>query len=134
MIGDFSYGFGRLLKGAAFDDAVTRVIGALGQEEFGVLTELDVQETLKRKRCVEFRRYVILGACNPRLAHQALESDPHIGLLLPCNVVVQEMSGGDLGVSAASPQGMFRLTGNPQLKGIAEEAEVRLRRAIESLY
>lgn len=133
MVGGFSYGFGRLLKGTDFDDAVERVIGALGKQGFGVLTQIDVQETLDKKLGVEFRRYVILGACNPPLAHQALKSDPHIGLLLPCNVVVQEINAGDIAVSAASPQGIFGLVASPQLEKISDEAEARLRRAIESL-
>lgn len=91
------------------------------------------RETLDKKLGVEFRRYVILGACNPPLAHQALKSDPHIGLLLPCNVVVQEINAGDIAVSAASPQGIFGLVASPQLEKISDEAEARLGRAIESL-
>jgi len=131
MISDFSYGFGCLLKGIDFDDAVAQVNGALGHHGFGVLSEIDVQETLKNKLGVEFRRYVILGACNPALAHRALASDPHVGLLLPCNVVVQEMSGGDIGVSMVSPREIFTLAGGTELRRVSEYAEFGLRRTLD---
>ncbi len=133
MVGDFAYGFGSLLKEIDFDEVVERVTHALREQGFGVLTEIDVKATLEKKLAVDFRRCVILGACSPSLAYQALKSDPHIGLLLPCNVVVQEMNGGDVGVSVASPGRMLRLAGNPHLRSISEEAESRLRRAIQSL-
>ncbi len=131
MVSDFSYGFGRLLKGVGFDDALAQVTGALGEHGFGVLTEIDVQETLENKLGVAFRRYVILGACNPPLAHRALVSDPHVGLLLPCNIVVQEMSGGDIGVSMASPRELFTLAGSAELSGVSEYAESGLRRSLD---
>jgi uncharacterized protein (DUF302 family) len=98
-----------------------------------VLTEIDVKNTLKRKLDVDFRRYIILGACNPRLARQALEAEEHIGLLLPCNVVVQENPEGRVSVSIADPRAMFRLVDSDALQPIAEEAEARLRRVAQSL-
>ena len=126
-------GFGKTLKHIAFEDALARVTQALAAEGFGVLTEIDVQATLKKKLDVDFRRYRILGACNPSLAHQALEALPHVGLLLPCNVVVQETPGGDVEVTIADPKAMFSLVENSSLEPVATEAEQRLRRVIDSL-
>ena len=91
-----------------------------------------MKETLRQKLGVDFRRYVILGACNPQLAHQALESEPEIGLLLPCNVVVQESPGG-ADVLIADPKAMFTLVENPGLRSVADEADRRLRRVIGAL-
>lgn len=127
------YGFGTTLHGIAFEDAVRRTTDALKDEGFGILTEIDVQETLKKKLDVDFRRYVILGACNPPLAKRALDAEPQIGLLLPCNVVVQEASGGDVTVSIADPEAMFTLVDNPTVTPVAEEAEQRLRRVISAV-
>src|SRR5687767_13867090 len=90
------YGFEQRLPGATFSAALERVTAALQKEGFGVLTEIDVTDTLKKKLGVHIPPYVILGTCNPSLAHQALSLEPQIGLLLPCNVVVQETSGGDV--------------------------------------
>ena len=126
------YGFGRRV-GGTLQDAVEEVTGALKNEGFGVLTEIHVKETLKKKLDVDFREYVILGACNPVLAHQALTADPQIGLLLPCNVVVQEAPEGGVIVTIADPRAMFSLVNNPGLQPVVVEAERRLRRVIESL-
>ena len=128
-----AYGFAKKLERATFEEAVRTVTEALHQEGFGVLTEIDVKNTLKRKLDVDFRRYVILGAGNPHLAHQALEADEHIGLLLPCNIVVQEDAEGCVSVSIADPRAMFQLVESPTLQPIAAEAETRLRRVAESL-
>lgn len=128
-----SYGFEKRLPGVTFEDAVARVTNALKQEGFGVLTEIDVKETLKKKLDVEFRRYTILGACNPTLAHKALSSEPQIGLLLPCNVVVQESPEGGVIVSIADPKAMFTLVENASLEAVAADADARLRRVMEAL-
>lgn len=133
---ELRYGFERRLKGVSFDDAVLRVTDALAAEGFGVLTEIDVQKTLAKKLGAEFRRYVILGACNPPLAKRALEAEPHIGLLLPCNVVVQEApEGGEGGVivSMPDPKTMVTLVQNRDLEPVAHDAEARLRRALAAL-
>ena len=100
------------------------------QEGFGILTEIDVQATLKAKLDREFRKYVILGACNPHLAHQALETELGIGLLLPCNVCVWEEEGGSV-VSIARPQAMFGLVQNEALQPVVDDADHRLRRALD---
>jgi uncharacterized protein (DUF302 family) len=129
-----SYGFERTLAGATVDDAIVRVTEALKSEGFGILTQIDVSDTLKKKLDVDFRRYAILGACNPSLAHKALAAEPQIGLLLPCNVVVQERTQGPgVVVSIAAPQAMFSLVNNPALRPVAEDADRRLRRVMASL-
>jgi uncharacterized protein (DUF302 family) len=128
-----TYGFERTLAGTSFDDAVARVTAALQAEGFGVLTTIDVAATLKKKLGVTFRRYEILGACNPTLAHKALEAEPQIGLLLPCNVVVQEAPGGSVIVSIADPKAMFTLVENPAVGAVAAEVDERLRRVIKAL-
>ena len=126
------YGFEAQLPHATFEQALDRVTAALKEEGFGVLTEIDVKETLKKKLDVDFRRYVILGACNPTLAHRALTTQPQLGLLLPCNVVVQQAADG-VTVSIADPRAMFSLVANPGLAPIVEDADQRLRRVIASL-
>jgi uncharacterized protein (DUF302 family) len=128
-----SYGFERHLERATFEQALEGVTSALKREEFGVLTEIDVKSTLKKKLDVDFRRYAILGACNPSLAHRALGIDPQIGLLLPCNVVVQDSPEGGVLVSIADPRSMLTLVQNSRLEPVVEEAERRLRRVIDSL-
>lgn len=126
------YGFERTLPGIEVDEAERRVTAALKAEGFGVLTRIDVRDTLKSKLDVDFRRYVILGACNPALAKRALDAEPQIGLLLPCNVVVQEHDGGSV-VSIADPKAMFTLVDNPDVGSIAGEVDARLRRAADAL-
>ena len=126
------YGFGRRVTGS-LQDAIEKVTGALKNEGFGVLTEINVKDTLKKKLDVDFRGYLILGACNPTLAHQALTADPQIGLLLPCNVVVQEAPDGGVIVTIADPRAMFSLVNHPALEPVVADAERRLRRVIESL-
>jgi uncharacterized protein (DUF302 family) len=129
---DSPYGFGRHLDHTTVEAAIEKVTAALQAEGFGVLTRIDVKETLKKKLDLDFRPYVILGACNPVLAHKALSTDPQIGLLLPCNVVVQEAEGGAT-VSIADPRAMFTLTDNKALTPIVDEADRRLRRVAASL-
>lgn len=130
---ELRYGFEKRLDGTTFQHAVEKVTAALKIEGFGVLTEIDVQETLKQKIGVDFRRYVILGACNPNLAHRALAAEPQIGLLLPCNVVVQETPEGGVVVSIADPRAMFAMVNNAAVAPVAAEAEERLRRVIDAV-
>ena len=115
-----------------YEDAIERVTAALQVEGFGVLTEIDVKATLKKKLDVDLNRYVILGACNPPLAYQALQADPEIGLLLPCNVIVYEVEGGSV-ISIIDPISMFGVVTSPELETLAGEARSRLKRVIDSL-
>ena len=130
--GDPEYGYTTHLNGVSYADAKARITAALKEEGFGVLTEIDVAATLKTKINADFRPYVILGACNPALAHRALGADLGIGLLLPCNVCVWEEPGGSV-VSIAKPEAMFEIVGRPDVQPIAEEAGLRLRNALERL-
>lgn len=125
------YGTGIRLR-AGFEDAVAQVREALKGQGFGVLTEIDVRATLKEKLDEDMEPYLILGACNPPLAHRALGVERRIGLLLPCNVVVRADRGGTI-VEALDPQVMVGLTGRPELAPVADEAGARLRAALESL-
>ena len=115
-----------------FEDAVERVTEALKHEGFGVLTTIDVQETLRKKLNADFHKYVILGACNPPFAYQALQADDQVGLLLPCNVVVQEKDGVTT-VSAFDPMTMGKIMDNPNVVPIAAEVRKRLERALENV-
>ena len=129
---DAPYSISRRLAGIGMDDARARVTAALQREGFGVLTEIDLQATLKKKIDVDVAPYVILGACNPKLAHAALSAEAAIGLLLPCNVVVAQ-DGLDVLIAAASPTSMFSVVEDrAALAAIAGDAEARLRRAIET--
>jgi len=116
-----------------FDDAVRQVRDALAAQGFGVLTEIDVRATLKAKLDADMEPYLILGACNPPLAHRALEVDRSIGLLLPCNVVVRGNPDGGSVVQALNPATMVELTGLPELRPVADEARRRLDAALGSL-
>lgn len=117
-----------------YDEAVERTTAALKQEGFGVLTTIDVKQTLKQKLDADFRKYIILGACNPPLAHRALQAEVDIGLLLPCNVIVYETGPGQSVVAAMAPMPMIGLVGqNPGLAPVAREADERLRRVLKSL-
>jgi len=127
-----TYGIEKRLD-VPYDQAVERVTAALAAEGFGILTEIDVKATLKKKLDLDFRRYVILGACNPPLAHRALTAELDVGLLLPCNVIVYEADGGGSVVSAADPGAMMEVSGNPALEPVATEARARLERALAAL-
>ncbi len=115
-----------------YEQAIGRTTDALKAEGFGVLTEIDVKATMKKKLDVDFRRYVILGACNPPLAHQALSASLDIGLLLPCNVIVYEEGEGSV-VSLVDPMSMMRMTGVEGLDEMAQEARQRLERVRDTL-
>jgi uncharacterized protein (DUF302 family) len=126
------YGFFTTLQ-SNFDDAVQRVTEALRTEGFGVLTSIDVKQTLKEKLNVEHRHYTILGACNPPLAHQALQADPDIGLLLPCNVIVREENDGSITVGFMDPRAVLSLGDFPGIGQLAEEVRVKLERVKDAL-
>ena len=133
MTDNCDYGYTKPLGETDFDAALDQVTAALKKEGFGVLTEIDVQKTLKAKINVDFRRYRILGACNPVLAHQALSRELQLGLLLPCNVVVYEDDQGRAAVSLIKPTEMFKVVGNPDMEAIAAEVDAKLRRVFDAL-
>ncbi len=126
------YGFEITLEGD-MPSVEARVVDALKAEGFGILTEIDVAATLKAKLGAEMRPYRILGACNPPLAHQALEADPDIGLLLPCNVVLREEEDGRVTVAFMDPEAVLKLTGDPRIEVLAREVKARLERVRDSL-
>jgi uncharacterized protein (DUF302 family) len=116
-----------------FENALTRVTEELQKEGFGVLTEIDVKATLKKKLDVDFRQYVILGACNPAFAYKALQAEPHIGTMLPCNVIVQELAEGEVEVAAVAPLASMQAIQNQALQAIAAEIQTKLQRVIAQL-
>ena len=117
----------------SFDDAIVKVTGELKKEGFGILTEIDVKETLKKKIDVDFRKYKILGACNPTFAYKALQVEETLGVLLPCNVVVQEKEGGKVHVSFVNPLESMQAVKNPALEEIAKEVSSKLEKVLESI-
>jgi uncharacterized protein (DUF302 family) len=128
-----NYGFGVTLQ-VDYAEAIERVTAALKTQGFGVLTEIDVKATMKQKLNVDTNRYMILGACNPPLAHRALTAEPSVGLLLPCNVIVYEGENpGETVVSIIDPMTMVQMSGNAELAEVAQEANARLRKVIEAL-
>lgn len=127
-----TYYFSTTLR-ASFDDAVARTVAALKTEGFGIITEIDVQKTLHEKIGVAFRKYRILGACNPKLAHEALQLEDKIGTMLPCNVVVQELDNGAVEVAAVDPVASMQAIDNPRLKEAAAEVGEKLKRVITQL-
>ncbi|MEO8125382.1 MAG: DUF302 domain-containing protein [Burkholderiales bacterium] len=128
-----AYGFQCELKNTDFAEGVTRVTEALKVEGFGILTEIDVQATMKAKLGIDGRPYRILGACNPTLAHQALQAEPDIGMLLPCNVIVREEADGRLVVGFMDPVAILQLTSNPEVAKVAQDVHQRLQRVRASL-
>jgi len=129
---DPEYGFPKTVD-LSFETAVVRVTEELKKEGFGVLTEIDVKETLKKKLGVEFKKYKILGACNPGLAHQALSLETGLGLFLPCNVIVYENEKGKTVVTAINPMVSLGRIDNPKLEPIAREVSARLQRVMAAL-
>ena len=127
-----SYYFAKTIS-ASFDDAVSRTREALKAEGFGVITEIDVQKTLKTKIDVEFRPYLILGACNPAMAHQALEVEDKVGAMLPCNVVVQERAQGSVEIAAIDPVESMQAIGNSALTEKAAEVATKLKSVLERI-
>ena len=116
-----------------FDEAVSYVIGELKKACFGVLTEIDVKATMKEKLGVDFRKYRILGTCNPPFAHRALEAEDKIGTMLPCNVIVQEVAEGRVEIAAVDPIASMQAIDNPVLGEIAQEVQAKLKRIVEDL-
>jgi len=127
-----SYYFSKTLQ-ISFEEAVAKVTEELKKEGFGILTEIDVQATLKKKMNVDFRKYRILGTCNPPFAYQALREEDKIGLMLPCNVIVQETSDRRVEVAAMDPLVVMQAVKNPGLAGIANQVQAKMRKVIESL-
>jgi uncharacterized protein (DUF302 family) len=126
------YAFGKAVS-TPYEETLGRVTAALAAEGFGVLTEIDVRETMKQKLNADFRHYVILGACNPPLAHQALSADLEVGLLLPCNVVVYDAGDGKTAVRIANPQAMSLMLDDPAFVSIAAQAKEKLDRVAAAL-
>lgn len=127
-----SYYFSKVVDDS-FDDAIDRVTASLGDAGFGVLTSIDVSATMKKKIDVDMPRYTILGACNPHLAYKAIQAEDHIGIMLPCNVLVQEVEGGKVEVSAVDPVASMMAIQNETLGGLATEVQGKLKNVIEGL-
>ncbi|MDH4222502.1 MAG: DUF302 domain-containing protein [candidate division Zixibacteria bacterium] len=127
-----SYYFTKILD-ISYSEAIEKVTDELKKEGFGILTEIDVKETLKRKLNVDFRKYKILGACNPPFAYQALQAEDKIGLMLPCNIIVQETLEGMTEVSAIDPFASMQAIENRKLKETAEQIRTKLKKVIDSL-
>ena len=127
-----SYYFSKILN-ISFDDAVARVTTELNKKGFGVLTEIDVREALKKKLDVNFQKYKILGACNPFFAYKALQMEDKIGTMLPCNVIVQEISEGVVEVAAIDPIASMQVVDNAELRSVAEQVQDLLQKMIEAL-
>jgi len=116
-----------------FDDAITKVTEELKKEGFGILTEIDVKDTLRKKLDVDFKKYKILGACNPSFAHKALQAEDKIGVMLPCNVIVEEHQDGKVEVSAVNPVASMQAISNEELQPIAEQIKTNLEKVIDHL-
>jgi uncharacterized protein (DUF302 family) len=127
-----SYYFSKMVD-MSFERAVARVTEQLQKEGFGVLTEIDVKATMKKKLDVDFRDYVILGACNPPFAHRALEAEDKIGTMLPCNVIVQDCGQGRVEVAAVNPVASMQAIQNPALEDIATEVQARIKKVVDGV-
>lgn len=127
-----SYYFSKTLD-LSFDEAVVKVSEELKKAGFGILTEIDVKETMKAKLNVDFRKYMILGACNPSFAYEALQTEDKIGLMMPCNVIVQETTDGQIEVAAVDPVASMSAVANPKLRDVAGEVRGKLKDVVDSL-
>jgi len=127
-----NYYFSKTLR-VSFDEAIARVTEALERDGFGILTEIDVKETLKKKLNVDFRRYKILGVCNPPYAYKALQLEDKIGLMLPCNVIVHELPKGKVEVAAIDPVASMAAVENPKLREVGQEVRAKLKAVIDNL-
>ena len=127
-----NYYFNKTINGT-FEEVIDRVTQELKEEGFGILTEIDIEETLKKKLDVDFKKYRILGACNPPYAHKALLAEDKIGTMLPCNVIVQEVAARVIEVAAVNPMASMQAVDNDALKGIAQEITLKLENVIEKL-
>lgn len=127
------YYFNKILTDITFDKAVERTIQALKKEDFGILTEIDIKATLKKKLNVDFPKYKILGACNPPFAYKALQAEDKIGTMLPCNVIVRETENGAIEVATVNPVASMVGVKNEALAGIADEVRDKLKKAVNSL-
>ncbi len=127
-----TYYFNKILD-IGYEEALVKVTAELQKEGFGVLTEIDVKETLKKKMDVDFKKYKILGACNPPFAYKALQAEDKIGVMLPCNVIVVEISEGKTEVSAVDPIASMQAIENPDLREVAEQVQAKLKKVIDSL-
>ena len=126
------YGFNVTVSGS-FDDVIKKVTEELSKEGFGVLTEIDVKATLKKKLDIDKRPYTILGACNPVLANQAIDAEPDIGLLLPCNVLVREEEDGSINVGFMDPNAVLSLVNKPEVEGLASQVREKLQRVKDAI-
>lgn len=128
-----SYYFNKVVQSKNFDEVIEQTTAALKTEGFGVLTEIDIQKALKEKIGVDFKKYRILGACNPDFAHKALLAEDKVGVFLPCNVIVEEHENGDIEVSAVDPIASMSAVKNESLGGLAIEVQEKMKRVIEKL-
>jgi len=128
-----TYYFNKVLKGKSFNEAIELVTAELKKEGFGILTEIDIKDTLKSKIDVDFKKYKILGACNPHFAYEALQSEDKIGVLLPCNVIVEEHDNGAVEVSAVNPMASMSTVQNKTLGELASKVQLKLIKVINSL-
>lgn len=128
-----NYYFNRIIENATFDDVIERVTEELKKEGFGILSEIDVQSTLKKKLDVDFKKYRILGACNPLFAHKALLEEDKIGTMLPCNVIVQQLSDTQIEIAAVDPIASMQAVGNKKLARVASEVQQKLKNVIDNV-
>ena len=128
-----SYSISKTLKNTEFNKAIEKTTAALKSEGFGVLTEIDIKETLKKKIDVDFKNYKILGACSPNHAYQALKAEDKIGLMLPCNVIVEQHDNGDIEVSAVDPIASMQAVNNKSLGSVAKDVQQKLKAVIDKL-